>query len=76
MLRKNTIQLLENNGVEHRSHSEKEAILYSYYTSLLGTTTPAAWAFDLSIVYPNHTLSLSSLSSPFTLPKSEKPSRA
>lgn len=66
-LRKNTIQTLDHEGVEHRSHQSKGDVLHSFYSSLLGSSTRAAWTFDLSSLYPDYVLGLADLSSPFTL---------
>lgn len=66
-LRKNTIQILEHEGVEHRSHQSKVDVLHSFYSTLLGTSTRATWAFDLPSLYPAYVPDLTNMSSPFTL---------
>jgi hypothetical protein len=50
-LRTNKISTIEHNGVVFSNHSQKEAILTSYYTNLLGTTSQTTWNFDLHDIY-------------------------
>ncbi|KAF8672185.1 hypothetical protein HU200_049753 [Digitaria exilis] len=65
-LRKNSIQLLEQDGLEVTDHDEKASILHSYYSDLLGCSSTTTWNFDLGSLYNSSSAwDASSLSRPF-----------
>jgi hypothetical protein len=64
--RKNTIKLLEQNGVEHTSHAAKETILHDFYTDHLGSSVNTSWSFSLTDLYPSPSIPGHLISSPFS----------
>lgn len=67
-LRKNTITVLEDNGVEITDHDHKASLLLTFYSNLLGCSTQPAWNFDLNLLYNESTTwDASELSRPFGL---------
>lgn len=63
--RKNTIRLLEHNGVEHTTHAAKENILHDFYLDLLGSAAHTSWSFSLAALYPNASIPGHLVSVPF-----------
>jgi hypothetical protein len=65
-LRKNQIKVLHDGGRVLYNHSEKAELLLTFYVSLLGTSTPPVWGFDLRATMRS-VAGLQELDRPFTI---------
>ena len=64
-LRSNQIQVLHHEGRMLFNHADRADVLHRFYSTLLGTTSPPAWGFDLRQVLPP-VAGLSALEAPFS----------
>jgi hypothetical protein len=51
--RRNFIRVLDVDGVPTVEHANKAAVLYGFYSSMLGRAREARWDFDLAKLYSN-----------------------
>jgi hypothetical protein len=65
-LRKNSIRVLHDDGAPAFSHLEKERILTTYYSSLMGSAVDTSFDFDLEAMY-SPMPALADLECPFSL---------
>ena len=63
--RKNNIQVIEHDDREVHGHGPKAAILHDFYQDLLGANRPIRWGFCLQQLYPEDSLSLTTLDGEF-----------
>jgi exonuclease III len=64
--RNNKIALLSHQGTDYTNHEQKIDILTSFFKTLLGTSSPNNWNFQLSNIYPEEIPQLRHLDDPFT----------
>lgn len=54
-------------GVTHTLHAAKEAVLFNFYSSLLGRRVLTNWDFSLEELYPSQAVNDRALSTLFTI---------